>query len=146
MFVWSFSSNSRFLHLFEDVTITGEWLQILAYARQLRSLSCESSLAFHTYWDWDSNTRPSACGANALTHRATNFDNFCACELRQIVLINGNKYAFILIIMLFTVFSCAIGVQYEPQGLHLWSMCKIWHHRSFRVCNYQTKKIISGQI
>ena len=32
-FVWSFTSHSRFFHSFWDVTITGEGLRILTYAR-----------------------------------------------------------------------------------------------------------------
>ena len=32
-FVWSFSSQSRIFHSFGDVTIAGEGLQILTYAR-----------------------------------------------------------------------------------------------------------------
>ena len=42
-----FSSHSRIFHSFEDVTITGERLQILTYARHLRLLSSEG----HTYCD-----------------------------------------------------------------------------------------------
>ena len=33
LFVWSFASHSRIFHVFEDVTIAGEWLQIWTYAR-----------------------------------------------------------------------------------------------------------------
>ena len=35
LFVWSFSSHWRIFHSFVDVTIAGEGLQILTYARQL---------------------------------------------------------------------------------------------------------------
>ena len=85
MFVWSFSSHLRIIHSFGDVTIAVEGLQIFTYARHLWPLSSEVLLACHTYCDtehpfmrdihtwcgWDSNTQPSACGANALTHCAT---------------------------------------------------------------------------
>ena len=46
---WMFSSHSRIFHLCEDVTITGEGLQILTYARYSWQLSSEGSLTFHTY-------------------------------------------------------------------------------------------------
>ena len=46
-----FSSHSRIFHSYGDVTITGEGLQILTYARHLRPLSHEGSLACHTYCD-----------------------------------------------------------------------------------------------
>ena len=38
-------------HLYGEVTITGEGLQILTYAQHLWPLSSEDSLACHTYWD-----------------------------------------------------------------------------------------------
>ena len=85
--------------MYEDVTIALEGFQILTYARNLWPLSSEGSLACHTYCDtghpfimiiseifwqyhlecnylflqlkWDTNTQPSACGANALTRCAT---------------------------------------------------------------------------
>ena len=87
LFVLSFTSHSRIFHSHGEVTITGEGLQILTYARHSWPLSSEGSLACHTYWIrgiclwWssprtrdtrgcDSNTQPSACGANSLTHCA----------------------------------------------------------------------------
>ena len=51
LFVWRFSPYSGIFHSFEDVTIAGEGLQILTYARHLRPLSSEGSLACHTYCD-----------------------------------------------------------------------------------------------
>ena len=30
LFVWGFSSHSKIFHSYGDVTITGEWLQILS--------------------------------------------------------------------------------------------------------------------
>ena len=96
LFAWVLSSHSRIFHPYGDVTITGERLQILTYARHSWPLSSEGSLACHTYYDterpfimvisedpWhshllpsDSNTQPSACGTNVLTHckNANNFD------------------------------------------------------------------------
>ena len=44
----SFSSHSRIFHLLGDVTISGEELQILTYARHLWQLSSEGSLACPT--------------------------------------------------------------------------------------------------
>ena len=38
-------------HLYEDVIIADEGLQILSYARQSRPLSCEGSLTCHLYCD-----------------------------------------------------------------------------------------------
>ena len=49
--VWGFSSRSRIFHSYGDVTITGERLQILTYARHSWPLSSEGSLACHTYCD-----------------------------------------------------------------------------------------------
>ena len=88
-----------FFYSYGDVTITSEWLQYLTFARRSWSFSSKGSLACHTYWDtwhpfimvisenpwhelslpvfttyvyrWESNTQPSACGANILTHCAT---------------------------------------------------------------------------
>ena len=51
VFIWSFSSHSIIFHLFGDVTIAGEWLQMLTYARHLRPLSSEGSLACHAFCD-----------------------------------------------------------------------------------------------
>ena len=51
MFVWGFSSHSKIFHSYGDVTIIGEGLQILTYARHLRPLNSEGSLACHTYCD-----------------------------------------------------------------------------------------------
>ena len=47
MFVcfWGLSSHSRIFHSYDDVTITGEGLQILTYARHSWPLSSEGSLA-----------------------------------------------------------------------------------------------------
>ena len=65
---------TRKFHSFGDVRIAGEGLQILTFARHLRQLSSESSLAWHTYCDtghpfimvisenpWRSLLMPSAC-------------------------------------------------------------------------------------
>ena len=49
--VWDCSSHSRIFHSFENVTIAGEGLQIVTYARQLWPLSSEGSLTCHTYCD-----------------------------------------------------------------------------------------------
>ena len=51
LFIWVFSSHSRIFHLYGDVTITGEGLQILTHARRSWPLSSEVSLACHTYCD-----------------------------------------------------------------------------------------------
>ena len=45
LFVWDLSSHSKFFHSYGNVTIAGEGLQILTYARYLWSLSSEGSLA-----------------------------------------------------------------------------------------------------
>ena len=49
LFVCGLSSHSRMFHSYEDVTIAGEVLQILTYARYSRPLSIEGSSACHTY-------------------------------------------------------------------------------------------------
>ena len=46
---------SRIFHSYGDVTIAGEVLQILTYARHFRPLSYEGSLACHTYCDTGSS-------------------------------------------------------------------------------------------
>ena len=51
LFVWSFSSHSIIFHSFGYVTIAGEGLQILTYARHLWPLSSEGSFACHIYCD-----------------------------------------------------------------------------------------------
>ena len=51
LFVWSLSSHSRIFHSYGDVTIAGEGLQILIYARHSCPLSSEGSLTYHTYCD-----------------------------------------------------------------------------------------------
>ena len=51
MFVSSFSSELRIFHSFGDVTIAGERLQILTYARHSWPLSSEGSLTCHIYYD-----------------------------------------------------------------------------------------------
>ena len=51
LFVWGFSSHSIIFQTFADVTIVGEGLQILTYARHLWPLSSEDSLACHIYCD-----------------------------------------------------------------------------------------------
>ena len=43
--------ENRIFHPYGDVTITGERLQILTYARHSWPLSSEGSLACHTYYD-----------------------------------------------------------------------------------------------
>ena len=50
-FCSSFSSHSRIFHLFGDVTIAGDGLQILTYVRHLWPLIKEGSLTCHTYCD-----------------------------------------------------------------------------------------------
>ena len=44
-----FYVHARIFHSYGNVTITGEGLQILIYARHIRLLSSEGSLACHTY-------------------------------------------------------------------------------------------------
>ena len=44
-----FSYNLRIFHSYGDVTITGEKLQILTYARHLWQLNSKRSLVCHTY-------------------------------------------------------------------------------------------------
>ena len=51
LFVWCFSPHSRIFHSYWDVTIAGEGLQILTYARHSWPLSSEGSLTSHTYCD-----------------------------------------------------------------------------------------------
>ena len=51
LFVWGLSSHSRIFHSHGDVTIAGEGLQILTYARHSWPLSSEGSLTCHTYCD-----------------------------------------------------------------------------------------------
>ena len=51
LFVCGFSSHSRIFHSHGDVSIAGEGLQILTYARHSWPLSSERSLACHTYYD-----------------------------------------------------------------------------------------------
>ena len=94
MFIWNFSSHLTIFHSFGDVTIAGEGLQILTYARRSWPLSSHKrSSACQSYCDtghpliliisedlwhsqvcrgWASNNQPSACRANPLTHCATN--------------------------------------------------------------------------
>ena len=50
-FVCNFPSHSRIFHSYGDVTITGEGLHILTYARHSYPSSSEGSLACHTYCD-----------------------------------------------------------------------------------------------
>ena len=51
LFVWGFFwSHSRIVHSYGDVTIVGEWLQILTYVRHSWPLGNQGSLDFHTYW------------------------------------------------------------------------------------------------
>ena len=76
LFVWFFS-HSRIFHSYGDVTIAGEGLQILNYARHLWLLSSEGYVACHTYCDtehpfimlisedpWHSHLMPSVCQWN----------------------------------------------------------------------------------
>ena len=51
LFVSGFSSHSSIFYLYGNVTITGEGLYILTYARHLSPLSNEGFLACHTYCD-----------------------------------------------------------------------------------------------
>ena len=51
LFLRSLSSLSRIFHSYGDVTIAGEGLQILTYARHSWLLGSEGSLACHTYYD-----------------------------------------------------------------------------------------------
>ena len=48
-FFWSFLSQSRIFHSYGGVTIAGEGLQILTYARHSWPLSSEGSLTCHTH-------------------------------------------------------------------------------------------------
>ena len=50
LFVWSFSSHSRIVHTFADITIVGEGLHILTYARHLWPLSSEFFSVPHLLW------------------------------------------------------------------------------------------------
>ena len=76
-FFVSFFSHSRIFPFFGDVTIAGEELQILTYARHLWPLSSEGSLACQTYCDtgqpfimvisqdsWQSHIMPSVWQCN----------------------------------------------------------------------------------
>ena len=45
LFVWDLLSHSKIFHSYGNVTIAGEGLQILTYARYSWSLSSEGSLA-----------------------------------------------------------------------------------------------------
>ena len=51
LFVWVFSSHPGIFHYFGDVTIAGEGLQILNYARHSWRLRSEESLTYQTYHD-----------------------------------------------------------------------------------------------
>ena len=51
LFVWSLLSHSRIFHLYGDIIIAGEGLQILTYAQHSWPLSNEGSLTCHTYCD-----------------------------------------------------------------------------------------------
>ena len=51
LFVWSLSSHSWIVHTYWDVTIAGEGLQILTYARHSWPLNSEGSLTCHTHCD-----------------------------------------------------------------------------------------------
>ena len=51
LLVWGLLCHSRLFHYYRDVTITGDGLQILTYARHSWPLSSEVSLACHTYCD-----------------------------------------------------------------------------------------------
>ena len=51
LFVLSLSSNSKIFHPYGDVTISGEGLQIMTYARHSWPLRIEISWACHTYCD-----------------------------------------------------------------------------------------------
>ena len=51
LFVLSFSSHSGIFHLYGDITITGEGLQILMYTRHSWPSSRGGSLTCHTYCD-----------------------------------------------------------------------------------------------
>ena len=46
-----FSAHTRIFHLYGNVTIAGEELQILTYDRHSWALDREGSLAWHTYYD-----------------------------------------------------------------------------------------------
>ena len=48
-FLWGFRSYSRTFQAYEDVTITGERLQIFTYARHLWPLRSEGSSVYHAY-------------------------------------------------------------------------------------------------
>ena len=54
LFVWGVSSHSRIFHSYGDVSITGEWLQILTYARHLSLLMVIEQWGFfnvpHLLW------------------------------------------------------------------------------------------------
>ena len=57
MFVWGLSSHSRIFHSYGDVTITGEGLQILTYARHSWPFGIEQWGFFsvpHLLWHWAS--------------------------------------------------------------------------------------------
>ena len=49
--LWFFRPTRKIFHSCEDVTIAGEGLQLLTYARHSWPLSSEGSLACHTYCD-----------------------------------------------------------------------------------------------
>ena len=51
LFVWGFTSYSRILYSYGDVTNTSEGLQILAYTMHSWPLSSEGSSTYHTYYD-----------------------------------------------------------------------------------------------
>ena len=51
LLVWSFLSNSRIFYAYGDVTISGEGLQIMNYARYLWQFSIDDSLACHPFFE-----------------------------------------------------------------------------------------------
>ena len=100
LFEWCFSSHSRIFHSYGDVWVLGTydhwavrvffsvphllWQEASVYNGHLRGpvkltltaklLAVELSQPVFTtsvFRGWDSNTQPSACGANTLTHCAT---------------------------------------------------------------------------
>ena len=50
LFVWGLSSHSKIFHSYWDVTITGEGLQILTYARHSWPLSNKGISVTHLLW------------------------------------------------------------------------------------------------
>ena len=70
LFVWGLSSHSRLFHSYGDVTIIGEGLQILTYARHSWPVSSKFFIVPHLLWHGVSVYNDHIRGPVTLTHIA----------------------------------------------------------------------------